>query len=137
MVDTLKLPPDALSMAKARPPYSSEFRRQVVEPVRAGWADTANRSAKNEEILEALDLVSSILRKKPNGRLMPERTRRANAAKSAVRFNVEHVFAHQKGLMGVVVRTIGLARARVETGLVNLAYNMRRLVWLSQLSASA
>ena len=33
--------------------------------------------------------------------------------------------------MGAVVRTIGLARARVKLGLLNLAYNMRRLVWLS------
>ena len=48
-----------------------------------------------------------------------------------MRSKVEYVFAHQKGLMGLVVRTIGLARARVKIGLVNLAYNMRRLVWLS------
>ena len=33
--------------------------------------------------------------------------------------------------MGVVVRTIGLARARVKIGLANLAYNLRRFVWLS------
>ncbi len=62
---------------------------------------------------------------------MPARMRRANAAKSVVRSKVEHVFAHQKGLMGMVVRTIGIARARVKVGLVNLAYNMRRFVWLS------
>lgn len=43
----------------------------------------------------------------------------------------------QKGLMGVVVRTIGLARARAKIGLVNLAYNMRRLVWLSGRTAPA
>ena len=62
---------------------------------------------------------------------MPERTRRANARKSAVRAAVEHVFARQKGPMGLVVRTIGIARARVKIGLANLAYNMRRLVWLN------
>jgi transposase, IS5 family len=28
------------------------------------------------------------------------------------------------------VRTIGIARARVKIGLANLAYNMRRFVWL-------
>ena len=95
------------------------------------WADTAYRSAKNEAMLEARGLVSRIHRKQPKGRPMPDRTRRANAVKSAVRSKVEHVFAHQKGLMGLVVRTIGLARARVKIGLVNLAYNMRRLVWLS------
>ena len=95
------------------------------------WADTAYRSARNEAMLEARGLVSRIHRKKPPGRPMPRRMRHANAAKSAVRSAVEHVFAHQKGLMGAVVRTIGLARARVKIGLVNLAYNMRRLVWLS------
>ena len=94
-------------------------------------ADTAYRSAKNEAMLEARGLVSRIHRKKPKGRPMPRRTRRANAVKSAVRSKVEHVFAQQKGLMGAVVRTIGLARARVKIGLLNLAYNMRRLVWLS------
>ena len=35
---------------------------------------------------------------------------------------MEHVFARQKGPMGLVVRTIGLA---------NLVYNMRRMVWLA------
>jgi IS5 family transposase len=101
------------------------------------WADTAYRSAKNEAMLQARGLVSRIHRKKPKGRAMPARTRRANAAKSAVRSKVEHVFAHQKGLMRSVVRTIGLARARVKIGLVNLAYNMRRLVWLHGRGAPA
>jgi len=66
-------------------------------------------------------LVSRIHRKKPAGRPMPARTRRANARKSAVRSAVEHVFARQKGPMGLVVRTIGIARARVKIGLANLA----------------
>ena len=101
------------------------------------WADTAYRSAKNEAMLEARGLVSRIHRKKPKGRPMPRRTRRANAVKSAVRSAVEHVFARQKGLMALVVRTIGIARARVKIGLANLAYNMRRLVWLSGRSAPA
>ena len=41
-----------------------------------------------------------------------------------MRAAVEHVFAHEKGPMGLVVRTIGLARARVKIGLANLVYNM-------------
>ena len=101
------------------------------------WADTAYRSAKNEAMLAGRGLVSRIHRKKPQGRPMPERTRRANARKSAVRSKVEHVFAHQKGLMAIIVRTIGLARAKVKIGLANLAYNMRRLVWLRHRAALA
>ena len=68
---------------------------------------------------------------------MPERTRFANAQKSKVRSAVEHVFAHQKGLMSLFVRTIGLARARLKIGLANLAYNMRRFVWLHERGAPA
>ena len=101
------------------------------------WADTAYRSAKNEAMLARRGLVSRIHRKKPQGWPMPERTRRANARKSAVRSKVEHVFAHQKGLMAIIVRTIGLARAKVKIGLANLAYNMRRLVWLRRRAALA
>ena len=74
---------------------------------------------------------------KLKGKLMPERTRIANARKSRVRSAVEHVFAHQKCLMGLAVRTIGLARARLKIGLANLAYNMRRLVWLRAKYAAA
>ena len=101
------------------------------------WADTAYRSAKNEAMLARRGLVSRIHRKKPKGRPMPERTRRANARKSAVRSKVEHVFAHQKGPMAIIVRTIGIARAKVKIGLANLAYNMRRLVWLRRRAALA
>jgi len=101
------------------------------------WADTAYRSAKNEAMLARRGLVSRIHRKKPQGRPMPVLTRRANARKSAVRSAVEHVFARQKGPMGLVVRTIGIARARVKIGLANLAYNMKRFVWLSSRPATA
>jgi len=68
---------------------------------------------------------------------MPKRTARANAAKSAVRARIEHVFARQKGPLGLVIRTIGLARARVKIGLANLVYNMQRFVWLRSKSAAA
>jgi IS5 family transposase len=80
------------------------------------WADTAYRSAKNEGILARRGFVSRIHRKKPKGKPVPEQTRHANAQKSKVRSAIEHVFAHQKGLMGLFVRTIGLARARLKIG---------------------
>jgi transposase, IS5 family len=101
------------------------------------YADTAYRSAKNEAMLSRRGFISRIHRKKPKGKPMPERTRIANAQKSKVRSAVEHVFAHQKGLMSLRVRTIGLARARFKIGLANLAYNMRRFVWLRERHAPA
>ena len=39
--------------------------------------------------------------------------------------------------MGMVIRTIGLDRAKTKIGLVNLAYNMRRIVTLNSRSVPA
>lgn len=44
---------------------------------------------------------------------MPERIVRANAKHSAIRSAVEHVFAGQNYRTGLIVRTIGIARARI------------------------
>ena len=73
---------------------------------------------------------SQIHRKKPKGKRMPERTAKANGRKSKVRSAVEHVFARQKGPMGLVVRTIGI-------GLPNLVYKMKRMLWLTGHTAAA
>src|SRR5215207_4507627 len=77
----------------------------------------------NERHLADNGLRSRIHRKKPQTRPMPARTARANGRKWKVQAAVEHVFAHEKGPMGLVVRTIGLARARVKIGLANLTFN--------------
>jgi len=95
------------------------------------WGDTAYRSRANERLLAENGRRSQIHRKKPPRKPMPNHTARANGAKSKVRAAVEHVFAHEKGPMGLVVRTIGLARARVKIGLANPVYNMKRTIWLT------
>jgi IS5 family transposase len=101
------------------------------------WADTAYRSKKNEAFLAKGMFTSHIHQKKPPRRPMPERIARANAKRSAVRSAVEHVFAGQKHRMGLVVRTIGIARARIKIGMANLAYNFQRLAWLEGRTAPA
>jgi transposase len=60
------------------------------------WADTAYRSAANEEFMGKNGFVSHVHRKKPKGRAMPGAIRRANNAKSKIRSKVEHVFAEQR-----------------------------------------
>ena len=96
------------------------------------WADTAYRSNANEAYMAEHGFTSRVHRKKPTGRPMAERTRRANARKSGVRSRIEHVFAEQKSRMGLFVRTIGIARARVKIGLANLVFNIKRLIWLER-----
>lgn len=93
------------------------------------WADTAYRSQANEKWLKRQGKVSRIHRKKPRGKPMPDRTAKANAAKSKVRARVEHVFAQQKDKMGLFIRTIGIKRAEAKITLANLAYNMNRLIF--------
>ena len=54
-----------------------------------------------------------------------------NKRKSKTRVRVEHVFGFQTGAMkGIIVRTIGIARARFCTGLMNLVYNFHRFAFL-------
>ena len=80
-------------------------------------------------------LVSRIHRRKPQGRPMPRHVARANAGKSAIRADVEHVFAHQKNRFGLFIRTIGLARAEAKLTLANIAYNFDRLIFHERASA--
>jgi transposase, IS5 family len=52
-----------------------------------------------------------------------------------VRSRIEHVFAEQDR-MGLFIRTIGIARARIKIGLANLVYNIKRLSWLERIAAT-
>ncbi len=99
------------------------------------WADTAYRSAANLDLLERRGLKPQFQRKKPRGKKMPAHIARGNATRARVRSRVEHVFAVQKCRLGLVVRTIGMARARAKIGLANLAYNFTRLAWLQERTA--
>lgn len=54
-----------------------------------------------------------------------ERATKANHRRAKPRAWVEHVFGAQSPMGGMLVRTIGLARARIKTGMMNIAYNIR------------
>ena len=85
------------------------------------WADTAYRSKKNEAFLERGMFKSNIHQQRMPRRPLPEHIARATARRSAVRSAVEHVFAGQKHRIGLFIRTIGIARARIKIGMANLA----------------
>ncbi len=103
---------------------ASRRLRRLVGPENTGseaWADTACRSQRNERWLADRTLTSRIHRRKPAGRPMPRNVARANAKTSAIRAAVEHVFAHRKTRFGLLIRTIGLARAEAKPTLAKLA----------------
>jgi IS5 family transposase len=101
------------------------------------WADTAYRSKKNEAFLAAGMFKSHIHQRRKPRRSLPERIAKANTRRSRIRAQVEHVFAGQKHRMGLVVRTIGIARATIKIGMANLVYNFQRLAWLEGRPAPA
>ncbi len=118
----------------------ARLREGLIDPANTAsdvWADSAYRSAANERFLKKAGKVSRIHRRKPRGRPMAKATARANAAKSKIRARVEHVFAEQKDRMGLVIRTIGRARAEAAITLANIAYNMKRWCWLDRSAAPA
>jgi IS5 family transposase len=63
---------------------------------------------------------------------------RNNKAKSHIRVRVEHVFGMMTNTMkGITIRSIGMARARFNIGLMNLTYNLSRYVYLRRIGVCA
>jgi transposase, IS5 family len=101
------------------------------------WADSAYRSAETEAKLKERGFKSRIHRRAARNHPLSDRQKAANTTRSRVRARVEHVFGDQQNAMGgIFVRTIGIARAAVKIGMMNLVYNMRRFVSLERVAAA-
>jgi IS5 family transposase len=91
------------------------------------WADSAYRS---EEKLEALGkgrFREHLQRKGCKHKKLTEWEKKGNRTRSRIRSRVEHVFGVQAMRAGgLILRTIGLIRAKAKIGLRNLAYNLDR-----------
>lgn len=92
------------------------------------WADSAYRSEERLERLQEEGFREHIQRKGCRQRKLTESEQRGNKTRSRIRSRVEHVFGVQAQKAGnLILRTIGIARARAKIGLRNLAYNMDRV----------
>lgn len=91
------------------------------------WADTAYRSAATIALLDRRCLVPQFRRARPRGKPMPAHITRGNLTRGRIRARVAHVFAEQKRRLGLIIRSVGLARA---TTAITLACNLRRLAGL-------
>ena len=95
------------------------------------WADSAYRSARTEDKLQERGYRSHIHHKGRRGKSLTARQIKANKTRSRVRARVEHVFGFQERSMGgKLIRTVGLRRAKVKIGMMNLVYNMKRFIQL-------
>jgi IS5 family transposase len=110
--------------------------REVPEGVSASaaqgvWADSAYRSEAAEAMLAKKGLTSHVCERAYRNTPLTEAQKAANRLRSKVRARVEHVYGQMATSMGgLLIHTLGLGRARVKGSFKNLAYNMRRFVYL-------
>ncbi len=94
---------------------------------RAIYVDSAYRSQQKEASLATANIPSQICEKGARNQPLTAEQKASNTEKSRVRVRVEPVFGAQAQMGGHIVRTIGLLRAQVKIGMMNLVYNMMRL----------
>jgi len=96
------------------------------------WADSAYRSQEKLDELENRNFREHIQRKGCRNKKLTQRELKGNHTRSKVRSRVEHIFGVQAQRAGnLILRTIGIARAKAKIGLRNLAYNIDRYATLA------
>ena len=107
-----------------------------------GLIDDKDEVAYADSAYVGEELHKAIRKKNPNIELrihekgyrnnpLTEEQKENNRQKSKVRARVEHVFGYITRFMnGITIRTIGISRARREICGMNLAYNIKRTVFL-------
>ncbi len=103
---------------------------------RSVWADSAYRSEATEADLKAKGYRSQIHRKGTRGKALTAKEKQGNQTRSKTRCRVEHVFAWMAQWGAKSLRCIGLARAEVCIGMMNMVYNMRRFCTIRRVVAS-
>ncbi len=97
------------------------------------WADAAYRSDEKLSELEKRGFREHIQRKGCRHKKLTAWEKKGNHSRSRIRSRVEHIFGVQAKRAGtLLIRTIGIARARAKIGLRNLAYNLDRYSLLMQ-----
>ncbi|HEY4832259.1 MAG TPA: IS5 family transposase [Waddliaceae bacterium] len=94
-------------------------------------ADSAYRSERIEKMLRKKNIISCVQEKGYRGRPLTARQRQRNRKKSRIRARIEHVFAFMTNSMNeIYLHYRSLKRVATGIGLMNLTYNLFRLVQL-------
>jgi IS5 family transposase len=112
--------------------HDSQVFEDVLRAPDAGgdevWADSAYRSAEQEQKLGLTKHQSQIHERAYRDSPLSEAQEALNKNKSSVRARVEHVFgAMENDMGGILLRSIGIGRAKVGVGLMIIAYNLKRI----------
>ena len=97
------------------------------------WADSAYGSADKLDALNEHGFRGHIQRKGYRYKKINERQIKGNYRRAKIRSRVEHIFGVQTMRAGrLLIRTIGIIRAKAKIGLRNLAYNIDRYCLLAR-----
>jgi len=111
----------------------NEFEGLIDINDKEAWLDSAYASEEHvARIMEKYpDIILHICEKGKRNAPLTEEQKESNKVKSKIRARVEHVFGYMTRFMGgIFIRTIGKDRAEREICGMNLAYNIKRAVFL-------
>ena len=99
------------------------------------YADSAYQTPEIKKRLVDLNMKERICEKGVRGKPLTEGQKQTNRKKSKTRCRVEHIFGFMVTSMNdsTFIRTIGISRAKVSIGLINLTYNICRFAQLKKL----
>ena len=109
---------------------NQEFIGLLTKEDKVIYADKGYAGKKYAEQLPE-GAVNMIHEKAEKNRPLTEDQKASNKTKSKIRCRIEHIFGYMTGAMhGITIRSIGLARAKFNIGMMNLVYNLCRYTFL-------
>jgi IS5 family transposase len=97
------------------------------------WADSAYRSETILALLLSRLIEANINERAYRNKPLTEEQKANNRIKSKTRARVEHVFGFMANSLNAdIIRTIGIIRAKSQTALINLTYNLSRYCQLEK-----
>ena len=111
----------------------NEFEGIIDGDDKEAWLDSAYASEEHVARIKEKypEIILHICEKGKKNQPLTEEQKESNREKARVRARVEHVFGYMTRFMGgITIRTIGIDRAEREICGMNLAYNIKRAVFL-------
>lgn len=94
------------------------------------YGDSAFSRGVFEDAVNKCGMINKVHEKGYRNNPLTEKQKQSNNRKSKIRARVEHIFGHLHQRVGKpIIRTIGMVRARVKIGLMNLTYNLCRFTY--------
>jgi len=120
---------------------SDQPSKQRQKDVDARWTqkhDVAYASEQLDEVVKRCKMINRIHQKGYRNRPLTDDQKKSNALKSKTRARVEHVYAFmEQSMHGLMIRCVGMDRAKGVIGLINRTYNMFRQEQIERLKLTA